>query len=98
MLLHIAETLPREVQGILACCNPVPPLVRLNLTPLHLLIRKAQEQPLFRPIIDEAHQVDRAEVYGLSVDSPLRCPHDLAWLPEFRPDLPVVLANPGWYI
>lgn len=46
MLLQICERLPREMQGILACCNPIPPLVRSNLLDLHKIILKAREQPL----------------------------------------------------
>lgn len=46
MLLQIAETLPREMQGILACCNPIPPLVRSNLLELHHIILRAKEQSL----------------------------------------------------
>lgn len=48
MMLQIAETLPREMQGILACCNPIPPLVRSNLLELHKIVLKAREQPLER--------------------------------------------------
>ncbi|VDM57099.1 unnamed protein product [Angiostrongylus costaricensis] len=39
MLIRIAESLPRELQGILHCCNPVPPLVRE-------LILKCRDLPL----------------------------------------------------
>lgn len=46
MLLQIAEALPREMQGILACCSPIPPLVRGNLLDLHKVILKARDQPL----------------------------------------------------
>lgn len=46
MLLQIAETLPREEQGILACCNPVPPLIRQNLYDLHKIIVNARLEPL----------------------------------------------------
>lgn len=46
MLLQIAEALPREMQGILACCNPIPPLVRANLLELHQIILRAREQSL----------------------------------------------------
>ena len=35
MLLKISSELPREMQGIVACCNPVPPLVKQNLHYLH---------------------------------------------------------------
>merc|ERR1719300_2231742 len=37
MMMKIATELPREMQGILACCNPVPPLVRQHLVTIHNL-------------------------------------------------------------
>lgn len=46
MLLQIAEILPREMQGILACCNPIPMIVRQNLSHLHKLITEARNQPM----------------------------------------------------
>ncbi|WKX93809.1 hypothetical protein Q1695_011238 [Nippostrongylus brasiliensis] len=46
MLLTIAETLPRELQGILHCCNPVPPLVRECVHDLHKMIFKCRDIPL----------------------------------------------------
>nr|CAD7263162.1 unnamed protein product [Timema shepardi] len=46
MMLQIADTLPREMQGILACCNPIPTTVRKNLVNLHQIVLKAREQPL----------------------------------------------------
>ena len=36
----------REPQGILACCNPIPPLVRQNLNELMGIIKAARERPL----------------------------------------------------
>jgi hypothetical protein len=48
MMLQIAESLPREMQGILACCNPVPPLVRQKLLVLHHIILEARDQPLVK--------------------------------------------------
>lgn len=48
MLLQISESLPREMQGILACCNPIPPIVRQHLNPLHKIILMAREQPLVK--------------------------------------------------
>lgn len=46
MMLQIAEMLPREVQGILACCSPIPPLARAHSLELHHIILRAREQPL----------------------------------------------------
>ena len=48
MLLQICGILPREKQGILACCNPIPPLVRQYLNELHAMIVKARESPLHK--------------------------------------------------
>ncbi len=35
MLIKISTELPREMQGILACCNPIPPLVKQSLLEIH---------------------------------------------------------------
>lgn len=43
MLFQISENLPREPQGILACCNPVPTLLRQQLNEVHRLIQRARE-------------------------------------------------------
>ncbi|XP_044301392.1 exosome component 10 isoform X3 [Varanus komodoensis] len=48
MLLKIAEELPKEPQGLIACCNPVPPLVRQQINEMHLLIQQAREMPLLK--------------------------------------------------
>ncbi|XP_030078125.1 exosome complex component 10 [Microcaecilia unicolor] len=48
MLLKVVEELPKEPQGIIACCNPIPPLVRQQLNELHLLIQQAREVPLLK--------------------------------------------------
>lgn len=50
MLFGLAETLPKEPQGIIACCNPVPSLVRQNINELHQLISQAREsKPSLEP-------------------------------------------------
>uniref|UniRef100_A0A8C6S5M6 Exosome complex component 10 n=1 Tax=Nannospalax galili TaxID=1026970 RepID=A0A8C6S5M6_NANGA len=48
MMLKIAEELPKEPQGIIACCNPVPPLVRQQINEMHLLVQQAREMPLLK--------------------------------------------------
>uniref|UniRef100_A0A8C2XFY6 Exosome complex component 10 n=1 Tax=Cyclopterus lumpus TaxID=8103 RepID=A0A8C2XFY6_CYCLU len=48
MMNKISEELPREPQGIIACCNPVPPLVRQQVNELHLLVQQAREMPLLK--------------------------------------------------
>ena len=43
MLFHIAEVLPRDPEGVLGCCNPVPTLVRQNLLEIHRSIVEAKD-------------------------------------------------------
>ncbi|XP_030758345.1 exosome component 10 [Sitophilus oryzae] len=95
MLLEIAERLPREMQGILACCRPVPPLVRANLLDLHKIILKALEKPFEEPILKEDTRArgTTKKVSKINVDSPLYCPHDLSKSEEFRDDLPTMLGD-----
>ncbi|VDN53439.1 unnamed protein product, partial [Dracunculus medinensis] len=46
MLLQIAEILPREQQGILACCSPIPKLLKQELHTVHRIISAARDLPL----------------------------------------------------
>ena len=46
MMMKIATELPREMQGIIACCNPVPPLVRQHLVTLHNIVLQARDKQL----------------------------------------------------
>lgn len=48
MMMKIAEELPKEPQGIIACCNPTPPLVRQQINELHQLIKQARETLLLK--------------------------------------------------
>ncbi|XP_053970145.1 exosome component 10 [Anastrepha ludens] len=91
MLLQISESLPREMQGILACCNPIPPLVRQNLHVLHQIVLRAREQPLVKPVLETEtiHRV--ATTNSKDYNCKLYCPHDLSHSEEFRDDLPTLL-------
>uniref|UniRef100_A0A8C8HLS9 Exosome complex component 10 n=1 Tax=Oncorhynchus tshawytscha TaxID=74940 RepID=A0A8C8HLS9_ONCTS len=48
MMIKISDILPKEPQGIIACCNPVPPLVRQQVNELHILVQQAREMPLLK--------------------------------------------------
>ncbi|XP_052449326.1 exosome component 10 isoform X2 [Carassius gibelio] len=48
MMMKIADELPKEPQGIIACCNPTPPLVRQQINELHQLLKQARETPLLK--------------------------------------------------
>lgn len=96
MLLQIADTLPREMQGILACCNPIPPLVRQHLNTLHQIVLKARDQPLIKPMINDEKHVRPIMILNNKKDllnNPLYCPHDLSKQTELRDDLPTLIGN-----
>lgn len=64
--------LPREPQGIIACCNPVPPLVRQQVNELHLLVQQAREMPLLKVRKDGASAEGvTPEIFLRIVQSPL---------------------------
>ncbi|XP_060536167.1 exosome component 10 [Cylas formicarius] len=95
MLLEISERLPREMQGILACCNPTPPLVKANLLRLHKIMLKALEQPVELPILKEDTR-SRGMTTNLSkfnINNPLHCPHDLTNKGEVCDNLPTLLGG-----
>uniref|UniRef100_A0A8C6S966 Exosome complex component 10 n=1 Tax=Neogobius melanostomus TaxID=47308 RepID=A0A8C6S966_9GOBI len=48
MMSKISEELPKEPQGIIACCNPIPPSVRQQVNELHLFVQEAREMPLLK--------------------------------------------------
>ncbi|XP_040443439.1 exosome component 10 isoform X2 [Falco naumanni] len=81
MLLKIAEELPKEPQGIIACCNPVPPLVRQQINELHLLIHQAREMPFLKS------EIPLAVTKGTPLSNPERLentffgPHDSSRIP-----------------
>lgn len=95
MLLQISETLPREMQGILACCNPIPPLVRQHLNFLHQIILKAREQPIIKPAIEAELNRPTVNINDKKdlLNNPLYCPHDLSHQPDLRDDLPTLLGS-----
>ncbi|XP_061417444.1 exosome complex component 10 isoform X1 [Lethenteron reissneri] len=85
MLMKIAEEMPRELQGVLACCNPVPPLVRQNANELWQLVKQARLIPLIKsetPIKTPSRTIiNRTE----RLENPLFCPHDGLSLDDGQP-------------
>uniref|UniRef100_A0A182MCX6 Exosome complex component 10 homolog n=1 Tax=Anopheles culicifacies TaxID=139723 RepID=A0A182MCX6_9DIPT len=80
MALDIASKLPREMQGIIACCTPVPSLVRQHLHTIHQIILKARELPPVAgdaPHAKEQHADTRYKIQAaFDFNNPLVCPHD----------------------
>ncbi|XP_031552004.1 exosome component 10-like [Actinia tenebrosa] len=44
MLFNLTESLPREPTGVLACCNPVPTLLKQYANEVHQIIQDAKER------------------------------------------------------
>ncbi|XP_061690221.1 exosome component 10 [Syngnathoides biaculeatus] len=84
MMIKISEELPKEPQGIIACCNPVPPLVRQKVNELHLLVQEAREMPLLKAEI--AMQKTKGLMPIKKTEVTLFGPHDTSRVPE-RPEL-----------
>jgi len=78
MMLKICTELPREMQGILACCNPVPPLVKQNLGTLHSILLAAREKQLMAvdpALISSPTQAEMADFTSNILQSPLDLSH-----------------------
>ena len=83
MLLKIATEVPREMQGILACCNPVPPLVKQNLGLLHTIILNARERQVVTVETGGGRDgVDQVVEVPDVLENPLASPLDLAHLAD----------------
>lgn len=78
MLQQIAEILPREQQGILACCNPIPPLVKQHLNVLHQIIMRAREQKLIETAAQDLHIQVAHTLQTMDLENILSSPHDLS--------------------
>ena len=104
MLLKISSELPREMQGIIACCNPVPPFVKQNLHFLHQIVFKAREQPLtsvpdsLNSSYATSDMLSMSSLCSSSLDilaNPLKCPLDLSNIQQeqVQDNLDVLLKN-----
>ena len=54
MLFQIAEILPREMGGVLACCNPIPILLRQQQHEVFMLVQQARDSPLTDKVMRES--------------------------------------------
>ncbi|KAM5132574.1 exosome complex component 10 [Mantella aurantiaca] len=80
MMLKISEELPKEPQGIIACCNPVPPLVRQQINELILLILEAREVPLLKSESSSTKKKGPLPNFE-KMESQLFGPHDKTYSP-----------------
>lgn len=99
MLLKICTELPREMQGILACCNPVPPMVKQNLQALHEIILRSRDQQInitnaSNSENDENKTQPSSNQTKLEIlKDPLKCPLDLTNFDEEQEGLDVFLSK-----
>ncbi|XP_021366504.1 exosome component 10-like [Mizuhopecten yessoensis] len=95
MLLQIVEILPRERQGVLACCNPIPPLVRQYLPEVHGIISEAREKPLVKVTKRKVNRPSHQQHPKYDGESLLLCPHDLSHQLSQKPgEKSVLLPDP----
>ncbi|XP_045509805.1 exosome component 10 isoform X2 [Colias croceus] len=83
MLLALAEALPREVQGLNACCNPMPPFVKQNLITIHRMLLSCRELPLEPTLYQMPSTINSL----MNASQHLRHAHnvlDLSHMPAFR--------------
>uniref|UniRef100_A0A4W5L381 Exosome complex component 10 n=1 Tax=Hucho hucho TaxID=62062 RepID=A0A4W5L381_9TELE len=93
MMIKISDILPKEPQGIIACCNPVPPLVRQQVNELHLLVQQAREMPLLKVRHAWGHAI---HWFFLQPEIPLFGPHDTSRVSES--DFPSFTPNGKIYL
>ncbi|XP_023217429.1 exosome component 10-like [Centruroides sculpturatus] len=90
MLFQIAEVLPREQQGLMACCHPVPPLLRQYLNEVHKIILEARELSLTQVDVVKSDTVISLPNNTIDLDNILHCPHDVVH--ENDSNLPTLLS------
>lgn len=79
MLIQIAEILPKEAQGILACCNPIPPLLRQHVLAVHQMVKDARlSTPSTFKEPDTHSKVPVPAKTDHDTTNLLTCPHDLS--------------------
>ncbi|KAK2727191.1 hypothetical protein QYM36_007875, partial [Artemia franciscana] len=94
-LLQISEHLPREMQGLLACCNPVPPTVKQHLHALHQIVLKARDVPMevassAQPLVVQS-KFSTGAVLDIAEDR-LACIHDFSHC-DPQQDIPTLLTD-----
>ncbi|CAG2247641.1 EXOSC10 [Mytilus edulis] len=84
MLLQISEILPRERQGVLACCNPYTSLVRQYLIEIHNIIMEAREVPLTTVSTPKIKEPSMYKHPKYNPDSLLNCTHDMSYQQKYQ--------------
>lgn len=95
MLLKISELLPKESSGILACCSPIPPLVRQCLHEIHHIVKKAREQTFDNVekynVNEENSYINQDIKHNIDVD--MISLHDFSKFKDVNDSLPTLLND-----
>jgi exosome complex exonuclease RRP6 len=62
MMFRIAELMPLTMENLLACCNPVPPLVRVHIQDIVQVIKTEKDRTDYIP--DTYHDIDLPKASG----------------------------------
>uniref|UniRef100_A0A914Z9P3 HRDC domain-containing protein n=1 Tax=Panagrolaimus superbus TaxID=310955 RepID=A0A914Z9P3_9BILA len=68
MLMQIAEVLPREANGIISCCSPVPVYLKRDLLIIHKIMNQARDIPLDRSFVHGRQNNALAAAFTRSLD------------------------------
>lgn len=79
MMLQICKILPKEPEGIIALCHPLPVLVQGHVDEIHRMIQKARQKPLVEAeTVRPQLKPTRLQHPRYQANSLLDCPHDLS--------------------
>ena len=53
MLFSLVERMPSDAPGVIGCCNPCPPLVRMNAQSIGILIQKTRIDAVLQPQLQQ---------------------------------------------
>ncbi|CAL1530478.1 unnamed protein product [Lymnaea stagnalis] len=95
MMLQIAEILPRERQGVLACCNPIPPLVRQSLIELHHMVLQARDLTPSKTEKPSNVQQQQTNLTLFGPETSLTCPHDMSHIESWKTNIEQQISETG---
>lgn len=91
MMLALAESLPREVQGVNAICYPVPPFVKQNLITIHKMLLSCRQLPV-EPQLYQMPTSIRNMVNAVRYTASYNV-HDLSHFPDISEEQQVNMDN-----
>ncbi|RKP27840.1 ribonuclease H-like domain-containing protein [Syncephalis pseudoplumigaleata] len=84
MLFALAQKMPAEAAGVIGCCNPVPPLVRMNASDIAYEIQNARVAAEQQQMERAAKQASSSSSSSSTVSSSMLNDRLMHHLPDFR--------------